>query len=184
MIQLRAGSILTYRRYKILQFLIFSVKYDNICKEIEQNLNFFEKTYKKIKVLKVSWWEFISFFEVPRTVSMYTVFCLYDGITVGSVIRPNLLQLVNLLNECKKLVEASDWSKNRLNIFTKYRKYNKPFCMDESSFGSRSNSETTLNDNFKILSLECPIYQFKRKRKTYNSNVEGNFIYNRIYTKY
>lgn len=188
MIELRASSIFHYKAKKIHHLLFFSIINDNICKEIEKNLEYFEKENGKVIVIKVCWWDFISLFIVPKSVSMYTVFYFYQAAVVGSIVKPNMYQLNLFFNKCYKIIKSKDWAEKRLYYFRKYRGRRKYKQNDDMSLNlindldvnTLESKELIVNSQMKLISMDCRVFQFKKKERT----VESIFIYYRNRTLY
>lgn len=176
--ELQAKSIIYFKKNSKIQFLIFALENDKICLEIEETMLKFERKQNISCCIKVSWWDFISIFKVPKSVNMYTVMAFFDCLTIGLIYNPNFDLLQEFYIKCNKVIKHDNWKILKNQYYYDYydpsdiyfNRYNFP----NKNLSLNDNLKTYDKNKMKFLSKKCPVYQLIKRHYSYRGNFFNN----------
>lgn len=172
---INASLIKRYRGFENPYMLFSWIDQNETCHNIQKDLRKLEEKHYEdthFQFLRVKWDDLKNYFDIPQNIDCYTIFYLRFSITVGTHKYIDYSNLENFFYCCNKASSTRctipSLSKRSITEYLEPIKPKNIELLTDSRNKSKDISSKIRfiydNCNFDIVSKECEVYQFKKKK--------------------
>lgn len=109
MISIKAKSLNYYRKPNSLRLFIFSDPQDTYLTKLKKDIAKLLSVLIEIRCIIVDWQEFNKLYFIHPGITQYTVQMFCGLWTIGSINKPDEIELTKFIDDCQKTVLRDDW---------------------------------------------------------------------------